>query len=257
MKLLAILLFLLIAPISFAQTPDVLDALSSQLLAVEKRFGSTDTQLSRTLKSVQSDIVSLRAKHQDLARRKVRLSDIYSRSLDRYVRLLDTTFKDSREGKKRLELLTALDEDLKLKLSHLNNEPIRRQPGVKYVKSRWGIEMCPEPIPRCRYWTEIYVSVPDPSQTTEIVEDVSVNVRTKAGGDEVRDYEIWYVTKFEAELPDQIHRFDSLSSPTAVTLPPGSYLIWAKKGSFTTERQSLDVGGKGLQQNRDIDVTQR
>jgi len=82
---------------------------------------------------------------------------------------------------------------------------------------------------------------------------IEVTVRAKQAGREVSDYEVWYVAKGWANVPDAFNRFDNLSSPSTKSLAPGNYFLWLRKGEEKTERQPFKFGDD-RQYNRNIDL---
>lgn len=85
---------------------------------------------------------------------------------------------------------------------------------------------------------------------------VQVLVHAKKGGQDLGDYEVWYVPKGLAGDRSEFKRFDSLTDPakpTRMNLAPGRYLVWLKKGEPETRAQLLSIGENGEAQ-REIDV---
>jgi hypothetical protein len=72
---------------------------------------------------------------------------------------------------------------------------------------------------------------------------IDVIVETLKDGQEKGDYEIWYVSKGWADEKSHYQRFDSLSTPAIMNLPPGNYLIWTRKNGIVTEATPLSLGG--------------
>jgi hypothetical protein len=75
-------------------------------------------------------------------------------------------------------------------------------------------------------------------------------IRTIKGTNEISSYEVWYVPVALEEYSEDHMRFDNLSSPAVMKLPPGNYLIWAKKGNYKSERRPLTLGNDGSSKRR-------
>ena len=67
----------------------------------------------------------------------------------------------------------------------------------------------------------------------------------KDGKAAISGYEVWYVPKGLVDYSDEYRRFDNLSTPAIMPLPPGNYLIWASKGRWSSERRPLTLGNDG------------
>jgi hypothetical protein len=57
---------------------------------------------------------------------------------------------------------------------------------------------------------------------------VLVVVTTKDRGNEVQNYDVWYVAKALDGIEERYERFDQLSSPTKKVIPVGYYLMWTQ-----------------------------
>lgn len=75
-----------------------------------------------------------------------------------------------------------------------------------------------------------------------ISSSISVVIKTIRNGMEEGGYEVWYVPKGWADEKDHYQRFDNLSSPSIMDLPPGNYFIWTLKGNSKTEPRPLSLG---------------
>jgi hypothetical protein len=231
-----------------AQNPTVFDNLKSVVTAIAAKADQSDSHFKDILAEVQSEIKSLETQHRNLTKTGIEISDGYMTSLVGLVDSLQRTVNTSTDTAAAVKILTALNDDLRLKLSHLRNDPTK-QVERSYV------------VPEVYIWRGTiywrYGANEVKRYTANVAGDVAVSVHTKIDSRDVAGYEVWYVTKLDADCGDCFRRFGNLSSPTNWTLAPGNYFIWAKKGAFSSERQPLQVGGKGLQQSRDIDVTVR
>jgi len=67
----------------------------------------------------------------------------------------------------------------------------------------------------------------------------------KDGNKEISGYEVWYVPRGLVDYPDEHKRFDNLSTPAIMPLPPGNYILWAAKGKSVSERRPLTIGDDG------------
>jgi hypothetical protein len=80
-------------------------------------------------------------------------------------------------------------------------------------------------------------------------------IRTVKESNEISGYEVWYVPVALDEYRDEYRRFDNLSSPAVMLLPPGNYFLWATKGIYISERRPLTLGNDGRSKRRyDLDV---
>ncbi|HVR37111.1 MAG TPA: hypothetical protein VMS21_14810 [Methylomirabilota bacterium] len=76
--------------------------------------------------------------------------------------------------------------------------------------------------------------------------EVWVKVRTVAGGQEVRGYQIWFVPRGMLPVESAHDHFSRLSSPTdELILPPGAYMMWGLKDGEKTEPIPQRLGDKG------------
>ena len=64
----------------------------------------------------------------------------------------------------------------------------------------------------------------------------------KAGKGEVSGYEVWYVPRGLVDYPDEYKRFDNLSTPAVMPLPPGNYFLWATRDNVVSERRPVTLG---------------
>jgi hypothetical protein len=67
----------------------------------------------------------------------------------------------------------------------------------------------------------------------------------KAGKGEVSGYEVWYVPRGLADYPEEYKRFDNLSTPAIMLLPPGNYFLWATRDNVVCERRPVTLGDDG------------
>jgi hypothetical protein len=75
---------------------------------------------------------------------------------------------------------------------------------------------------------------------------IQLLVRTVHGQSEVSNYEVWYVPRGWADVPDKFRRFDDLSSPAIKDMPAGNYIIWVQvTGKIVTERTPITLGDDG------------
>jgi hypothetical protein len=251
MKLLLGAFLILAAALSVtAQEADVLVVLNTKVLDVEKRFANPSPELAGLLREVLGDIRLLKTRHTNLVRRGVNLSDKYMSSLPGLVNLLTTALDGAADQNKLIKILSAVHVDLEVKASYLVNARTKREERTRYERVPILVY---ESRNRYYYWQYEYRAVG--TYYVVMVEDVAVTVHTKVNANETRGYEIWYVTAGEEDFPNSYKSFGSLSSPATWSLPPGGYRVWAKKGSFTTERKPMTVGGQGSRQDQDIDVT--
>lgn len=77
------------------------------------------------------------------------------------------------------------------------------------------------------------------SQIQTVVYTVDKEERGKGG------YEIWYVPKGLEDYSQEFKRFDNLSTPAIMSLPPGNYVLWTTKDNVTSDRRPLTLGDDG------------
>ena len=74
---------------------------------------------------------------------------------------------------------------------------------------------------------------------------VVVSVRTVQSGQEIRDWQVFYLPKvFDAIGGSTPDRFPKLSSPTSETLVPGRYVMWVRdtNSNRTSDKTTVKVG---------------
>ena len=74
---------------------------------------------------------------------------------------------------------------------------------------------------------------------------IQVVVRTISRSIETGGYEIWYVPKGWADAKKAYKRFDVLSSPSIMELPPGNYFVWAVRDKESIAPRPLSLGDDG------------
>jgi hypothetical protein len=72
--------------------------------------------------------------------------------------------------------------------------------------------------------------------------DVSITIRTFRNNREESGFVIWYVPKAWLDTESHYLRFDRLSSPSIMNLPPGNYFIWAENKDLRSIKQPLALG---------------
>lgn len=77
------------------------------------------------------------------------------------------------------------------------------------------------------------------SQIEAVIITADKDNREKGG------YEVWYVPKGLEDYSAEYRRFDNLSTPAIMFLPPGNYVIWASKENVTSARRALALGDDG------------
>jgi hypothetical protein len=77
-----------------------------------------------------------------------------------------------------------------------------------------------------------------------IGDTVNLTVRTKLDNAEVGGWQIFYRLKCDESGGDP-ETFPKISSPTKKALPPGRYLIWAKKGAKVSDKTPVTIGSSG------------
>jgi len=77
------------------------------------------------------------------------------------------------------------------------------------------------------------------SQIEAVIRTVDKDNRENGG------YEIWYVPKGLEDYSEEYKRFDNLSTPAVMSLPPGNYVLWATKQNVTSDRRPLSLGEDG------------
>jgi len=76
--------------------------------------------------------------------------------------------------------------------------------------------------------------------------EIKVKVHTKAAGEEIAGFEVYYVPRGLLDMKSARDRFPRESSPTdEKILNPGRYAMWACKSGFTGQPETLTVGGHG------------
>jgi hypothetical protein len=73
-------------------------------------------------------------------------------------------------------------------------------------------------------------------QIQTVVYTVDTDNRAQGG------YEIWYVPKGLEDYKAEYKRFDNLSTPAIMALPPGNYVLWTMKDNVTSDRRPLTLG---------------
>lgn len=76
-------------------------------------------------------------------------------------------------------------------------------------------------------------------QIQTVVYTVDKDHRSKGG------HEIWYVPKGLEDYNGEYKRFDNLSTPAIMSLPPGNYVLWTTKDNVTSDRRPLTLGDDG------------
>lgn len=76
-------------------------------------------------------------------------------------------------------------------------------------------------------------------QIQTVVYTVDTENQSKGG------YEIWYVPKGLEDYNREYKRFDNLSTPAVISLPPGNYVLWTTKDTVTSDRRPLTLGDDG------------
>ena len=70
---------------------------------------------------------------------------------------------------------------------------------------------------------------------------VVIAATKKAGLEEVKGLEVWYIEKFLASDPNAApHRFSSFSSPATETVAPGRYVFWSTSPSVSRAGEKLE-----------------
>ena len=70
---------------------------------------------------------------------------------------------------------------------------------------------------------------------------VVIAATKKAGLEEVKGLEIWYIEKFLASDPKATpHRFSSFSSPATETVAPGRYVFWSTSPTLSRAGEKLE-----------------
>ena len=70
---------------------------------------------------------------------------------------------------------------------------------------------------------------------------VVIAATKKAGLEEVKGLEVWYIEKFLASDPNAApHRFSSFSSPATETVAPGRYVFWSTSPTLSRAGEKLE-----------------
>jgi DNA repair photolyase len=77
------------------------------------------------------------------------------------------------------------------------------------------------------------------SQIETVVHTEGKDTHEKSG------YEVWYVPKGLEDYKAEYRRFDNLSTPAVMSLPPGNYVLWATKENVISDRRPLTLGDDG------------
>ena len=79
--------------------------------------------------------------------------------------------------------------------------------------------------------------------------EIKVKVHTKANGQEVGGFEVFYVSKGMLSVKSAHDRFPRQSSPTdEKILPPGGYAFWTRKNGVASDPVPMRIGGGGEKQ---------
>ena len=76
---------------------------------------------------------------------------------------------------------------------------------------------------------------------------IEIIVHTKKNGQELGNYQIWYVKEAYRNDASKYQTFDRFSSPASRKIPPGKYLMWAQTtdGSKATGEKTPKEFGDG------------
>ena len=77
-----------------------------------------------------------------------------------------------------------------------------------------------------------------------IGDTVNLTVHTKVENAEVGGWQIFYRLRCDESRGDP-ETFPKMSSPTKKALPPGRYLVWAKKGPKVSDKTPVTIGSSG------------
>ena len=106
--------------------------------------------------------------------------------------------------------------------------------------------MIPEPLPFEQDIHDLEVKLEHCTRSGgKLGGSVVVNVRTVQGGQEIRNWQVFYLPKlFDAIGGTTPDRFPKLSSPTSETLVPGRYVMWVRdtNSDRSGDRTTVKVG---------------
>lgn len=83
--------------------------------------------------------------------------------------------------------------------------------------------------------------------------DITVVARTIENDAEISGFVVWFVPRAWLDAKSHYQRFDRISSPSILELPPGNYFIWAEKGALHSAPQPVSLGAD-KRSRKEIDI---